>query len=138
MFTVSNLLMMFNLTSGKSSFRRCKKRGRRCSIVTSLPSKGARPLIWLARAARTCCEVSWDRSRTQGTMRARMTSLSRSLEKPKDGQDGAFCEALRVLCSPGICDAAAERTSASLSFRSCTYCPINSSRTISTPTASDN
>lgn len=82
-FTVSNLLIILSLTSGKSSFSRWRKRGKRFSIVASFPSKGARPLIWFASAARTCWEVSWERSRTQGTIRARMTSLSRELEKPK-------------------------------------------------------
>ena len=44
-FTISSLLIIFSRTSGKSSLRRCKKRGSRCSIVASLPSKGAKPLI---------------------------------------------------------------------------------------------
>lgn len=64
--TCSNLLMMFNLTSGNSSFKRCRKRGKRCSLVGSFPNKGAKPLIWSANAARTCCDLSFTRSRTQG------------------------------------------------------------------------
>ncbi len=51
-------------------------------MVASLPSRGASPLIWLASAARTCCETSWHRSRTHGTIRARTTSFSRSFAKP--------------------------------------------------------
>ena len=53
-------------------------------MVASLPNKGAKPLIWLARAARTCWEESCERSRTQGTIRARMTSFSKSFESPRD------------------------------------------------------
>ena len=51
-------------------------------MVESFPSSGARPLIWFAKAARTCWEASWQRSRTHGTIRFRMTSFSRSLENP--------------------------------------------------------
>jgi hypothetical protein len=80
--TVSSLLIIFNLTSGKSSFRRCRNNGSRCSMVGSLLNNGASPLIWVASAARTCCEESCERSRTHGTIRARITSLSRSLENP--------------------------------------------------------
>jgi len=52
--TVCSLLMMFSRTSGNSSLSKCKKRGRRFSIVASFPRRGASPLIWLARAALTC------------------------------------------------------------------------------------
>ena len=57
-------------------------------MVASLPSNGAKPLIWLARAARTCWETSWQRSRTQGTIRARTTSFSSSFENPVRGVTG--------------------------------------------------
>lgn len=132
--TVSSLLMMLSLTSEKSSLRRCKKRGRRYSIVGSLLSKGASPWTWFAKAARTCCDASCDKSRTQGMIRARITSLSSSLENP--GENITRLSHHDKLGVPGICVAAAVRTSASLSLRSWMYWPSSSSRTRSAPTAS--
>lgn len=52
--TVCSLLIMFSRTSGNSSLSKCRKRGRRFSIVASFPRRGARPLIWFAKAALTC------------------------------------------------------------------------------------
>jgi len=65
-------------------------------MVVCLPRRGASPLICAPRAARTCCDVSVERSRTQGKRRARMISWLTSFAKPvyyKDGQsttDGLF------------------------------------------------
>ena len=55
-FTNCNLEMMFNLTSGNSSFNNCKKIGNKFSIVSSLPSNGANPDNSVATAALTCCD----------------------------------------------------------------------------------
>jgi hypothetical protein len=81
--TSSSLLIICNLTSGNSSFNRCRNSGRRLSIVASLPSKGASPVICLPSAARTCWEVSVERSRTQGRIRVRMMSRSTSFANPE-------------------------------------------------------
>lgn len=51
-------------------------------MVASLPRSGARPEIWVARAARTCWDESVARSRTHMRIRDRMTSRSMSLQKP--------------------------------------------------------
>jgi hypothetical protein len=60
----------------------CRNRDRRCSIVASLPKRGANPATWVPSAARTYCEVSDANSLTHIKTRDRMTSLSISLQKP--------------------------------------------------------
>jgi hypothetical protein len=84
-------------------------------MVASLPSNGASPLTWFARAARTCCELSCASSRTQGIIRARMTSLSSNLAKPVRCHVLVYLNTVK-LCLPGIWPDAAVRTSASLSL----------------------
>lgn len=82
-----------------------------------LPKMGASPLIWVPRAARTCCEVSETKSSTELIMSLRRTFRSTSAQKP------------------GICPAIAVRTSASLSLSSLTNAGTRSRETTSSSTA---
>lgn len=94
--------MIFSRTSGASSFNNCRNKGSKCSIVLgnvlvnpiiswyarqlathlSFPRLGARPLIWVANAARTCWDVSVTSSFTQGRISRKTISLSMSALKP--------------------------------------------------------
>lgn len=82
-----------------------------------LPKIGARPLIWLPKEARTCCEESETSSSTAGMISWSRVSLSTSAQKP------------------GIWPAIAVRTSASVSFRNLMKAGTRSRLTTSSSTA---
>lgn len=65
-FTQSRLEMMFNRTSGHSSFSCERKSGSRCSMVLCLPSIGLRPIMTEASADLTCWLGSPTSSFTNG------------------------------------------------------------------------
>lgn len=134
LLTCSNLLIIFNRTSGNSSLSKWRKRGSKCSIVASFPRRGASPLMWVPRAALTCWEESAERSRTQGKILVR--TVSRSFTKPAKPSQKVIRTSQRYIDdnTPGIPAAPAVRTSASLSFKSWTYALTSSSLTRSVPT----
>ena len=117
LLTCSSLEIMFNRTSGKSSFSICRKIGKRWLIVSFLPKMGANPLISDPRAARTCCEESVTSSSTLGMISFSKVSRSTSAQKP------------------GICFAMALLTSASVSLRSLTKAGTRSRLITSSSTA---
>ena len=62
------------------------------SAYSSLPRIGARPLICVPRAARTCCDVSETKSSTLVIISLSRVSLSNSPQKPCSSQFVAFNE----------------------------------------------
>mmetsp|Transcript_45798 Transcript_45798/g.118354 ORF Transcript_45798/g.118354 Transcript_45798/m.118354 type:complete len:211 (+) Transcript_45798:581-1213(+) len=111
--------MMFNLTSENSSFSRETKMGTRTSTVMSSSKTFGSPIKAPARAARTCCELSWVRLSSFNTGKMARTAASFPTSSPTES----------------ILFAAAVRTSASLSFKRPTYAGSKSLITtpISTP-----
>lgn len=89
---------MCSRTSGNSSLSICRNIGRRCAIVllvisdhwrttslytySSLPNMGARPLICVPKAARTCWDESETRSSTLDMISFRSVSRSSKPQKP--------------------------------------------------------
>ena len=53
-----------------------------CNAHSSLPSMGARPLICVPSAARTCCDVSDTRSSTLVMISFKRVSLSSNAQNP--------------------------------------------------------
>ena len=101
-FTQSRFEMIFNLTSGHSSFSWLKNKGRRCSMVLFFPRMGDKPMMTDAKADFTCWFASTTRSCTQGKMLVIITVSCTPLSR--------FWQKSRTLCE------AAALTSASQSF----------------------
>lgn len=103
--TSSNFEIICRRTSGNSSLSICKNIGRRCAIVltekksqyglltlgfdkyekvthSSFPRIGASPLIWVPRAALTCCEASLTKSSTAPIISSRRVWRSSKPQKP--------------------------------------------------------
>jgi len=119
--TQSRLEIMFNRTSGHSSFSCDKKRGSKCSIVLCLPSMGLRPIMTDASADLTCWLGSATNSFTNGRIFVMMIDSC--------WYESKFWQKSRTLC------AAAARTSASVSFNSDWNAGTRSDFVISWPTA---
>ena len=114
-----------------------KKDGCRPQIVySSLPRIGAKPLICVPKAARTCWEVSDTKSSMLVIISLSNVSRSSSPQKPGQNERSVLSDG-RHGCKdlPGICPAMAVRTSASVSFNSFTNAGTRSRVTVSSSTA---
>lgn len=103
---------------------------------SSLPRIGAKPLICVPKAARTCWEVSDTKSSMLVIISLSNVSRSSSPQKPEQNKRSILPDACRGPRDlPGICPAMAVRTSASVSFNSFTNAGTRSRVTVSSSTA---